>query len=93
MVFLAATLATGFNLQRDVLVSKLIHDMNSALEIPAEAPDLGFWSPDDRIGGTLELRLRARDLDRAQSGKAEKQLHFIGSSGEYRVTFILAPHV
>jgi len=90
---LAATLATGLNLQRDVLVPKLIHDMDSALAIPAEAPDIGFWSPDDQIGGTLELKLRPKDLNRAQAGKAEKQLHFIGSSGEYLVTFLLAPQV
>ncbi|MGH9666078.1 MAG: hypothetical protein ACRD9L_16765, partial [Bryobacteraceae bacterium] len=90
---LTATLASGLNLKRDVLVPKLIHDMDSALAIPAEAPDLGFWSPDDRIGGTLELKLRARDLSQAEAGTAQKQLLFRGDSGEYRVNFILAPQV
>lgn len=90
---LTATLANNTNASRAVLVSKLIHDMDSALAIPAEAPDIGFWSPDDQIGHTLELKLRKRDLARAEASQAVKALHFFGSSGEYSVTFILAPQV
>ena len=90
---LTATLASGLTLQRDVLVNKLIHDMDSALAVPGQAPDLGFFSPDDRIGGTQELKLRPRDLARAEAGSVEKRLRFIGSSGEYSVNFVLAPQV
>lgn len=90
---LTATLASGLSLSRDVLVPKLIHDMDSALAIPAEAPDLGLWSPDDQIGGTKELKLRASELARAEAGSVEKELRFAGDSGEYRVRFILAPQV
>jgi hypothetical protein len=84
---LTATLATSQKVDRNVLISKLKRDMDSAIQTPAQAPDIGFWSPDDQIGMTLQIPFNKKVLNRAITGEANPKLRFIGDSGDYKVTF------
>ena len=88
---LAATLATSQHVSRDVLIEKLKRDMDSAIQTPAQAPDLGVWSPDDQIGRTLHIKLGQKFLNHAAAGEADTNFHFRGDSGDYRVTFEFGP--
>jgi hypothetical protein len=88
---LAATLATSSNVDRRTLVEKLKRDMDSAIQTPAQAPDLGVWSPDDQIGRTLHLNLSQELLNQAAAGEANPKLSFRGDSGDYRVMFKFGP--
>lgn len=87
---LAATLATSQNVSRNVLIEKLKRDMDSAIQTPAQAHDLGVWSPDDQIGRTMQIKLNQRLLNQAISGEANPRLNFHGDSGDYRLTFEFA---
>lgn len=86
-----AGLAASIGMPRNTLVAKLKNDMDAALD--AFNVDAGFYSTDDHIGHTQELRLAPKDLNKAQKGVHFINLRFIGDSADYRVTFELAPSV
>ncbi len=88
---IVAGLAASIGMPRDTLVPKLKNDMDAALD--AFNVNAGFYSTDDHIGHTAELRLTAKDLDKASKGVHFMKLRFMDDSADYRVTFELAPSV
>jgi hypothetical protein len=88
---IVASLAASIGMPRDTLVTKLRNDMDAALD--AFNVDAGFYSTDDHIGRTQELKLMPKDLDKARKGLHLMKLRFIGDSADYSVTFELAPSV
>ena len=88
---IVAGLAASLGMARATLVEKLKNDMDAALD--AFDVNAGFYSTDDHIGHTQELALTAKDLDKASKGVRLRKLRFIGDSGDYSVTFELAPTV
>ncbi len=90
-----ASLAASINMSRPQRVHKLITDIDNVLAGLTSLPDLGVFSPDDRIGGSKELVLSSSDLAQASQSSAETVLEFFGQSGAYRVRFELknAQHI
>jgi len=84
-----ASLAASMNMSRSQRVHKLISDIDNALAGLTSFPDLGFFTPDDRIGSSKELVLQSSDLAQASQGSIETVLEFYGHSGAYRVRFEL----
>ena len=80
----AGSLFGSLALPRGDKVSKLIADMNAALETPS--PDgLNF---DEKIGRPQELRFSAEELAAAEAGQPmTKTLEFKGDGGHYALTF------
>lgn len=76
----------GARLSRDELVSKLIKDMNGALDTGAAT---GGLDPDERIGSVKELRIKKKDLVSGASATVIKRLDYYGEGAHYRVRFEL----
>lgn len=76
-----SSLAASVGTSRANRVSKLINDINGALNVPTGAPNF-----DDRVGSTKELRLSQSLLD-VETGVKAKNLLFTGDGGQYRVRF------
>lgn len=74
------SLAASTSMTRSQRVSKLIADINGALEIPTGAPNF-----DDRVGSTQEFRLSSALLD-VGGGAKNKTLTFRGDGGKYQAT-------
>lgn len=75
------SLAASMNINRATRVTKLINDINGALQIPTGAPNF-----DDNVGSTQELRLSKELLD-VNGCKKSKCLTFNGDGGRYQVCF------
>lgn len=79
----------GADLTRAEKVERLKKDMSGALE---QARMTGAPNFDDRVGGVLEVRLTASDLDKAETKTVRKNITFDGGDeGSYRVGFDLVP--
>jgi len=79
----AASVAGSLGLSRADKVTKLIGDINAAMELPTGGPNF-----DELVGGPQELRFSADELRFAESGgTAVKEMAFTGDGGRYTLWF------
>ena len=76
-------LAASAGMTRAQRVSKLIQDINGALNIPTGAPNF-----DDRVGSTKEIALSANLLNVA-AGPKTKTFTIVGDGGKYDLTLVV----